>query len=362
MVLISKRLWVVHSRPAIDTCATSVYNSLRQLTNVQDSVGLYTMSYDLLDRLLTTNAPGHPNGLPVSYGYDENSNRTTMGTPWGLFTYGFDPRDQMQTMADPGYPAAAVPGGITTWTHDARMLAIRQDNVNLTRTTTTYDADRRMTQQWHFTAASAAINYAALVYDAADRPLTRATQAGISTFGYDLCDRVLTEWDPINGRATFGYDLAGRRVNMQTPAGKYSYNYDIADQMLIQYAPTGSVSYNHDANGSTTGVISATARTTYQWDAANRLSVAILPAAGGRYTQAYRYDDMRISESSPAGIATMIWSGQGQMSGSGSGNATTTSSVSLAQCPQAVSIPCNKSSRTPAAREVKTPRLALTPA
>ena len=231
-----------------------------------------------------------------------------MGTPWGLFTYGFDPRDQMQTMADPGYPAAGVPGGITTWTHDARMLTIRQDNVNLTRTSTTYDPDRRMTQQWHFTAASAAINYAALVYDAADRPLTRATQAGISTFGYDLCDRILTEWDPINGRATFGYDLAGRRVSMQTPAGKYSYNYDVADELTQQNTPTGSISYGYDPNGSRILQKTSTGSTTYLWDPRNRLSSVTLPT-GARYTQTYRPDDMRLSESSSAGISTMVWSG-----------------------------------------------------
>jgi RHS repeat-associated protein len=176
-----------------------------------------------------------------------------------------------------------------------------------------------MTQLWHFTAASAAINYAAMVYDADDRPLSKSTAAGTSVFGYDLCDRILTELDPINGQATFGYDLAGRRTSMVTPAGKYSYNYDAADELMQQNAPTGSISYGYDLNGSRVLQKSSTASTTYLWDAANRLSAATLPS-GQIYTQLYRYDDMRISESSPAGLATMIWTGLGS-GGQGLGNA-----------------------------------------
>ena len=47
---------------------TLTYNSLRQQVNAQNYSGLYTMSYDILNRLLTTNAPGHPGGQPITYG------------------------------------------------------------------------------------------------------------------------------------------------------------------------------------------------------------------------------------------------------------------------------------------------------
>jgi YD repeat-containing protein len=99
---------------------------------------------------------------------------------------------------------------------------------------------------------------------------------------------------------------------MVTPAGKYSYNYDAADQMLTQSAPTGSISYGYDLNGSRILQKSTSGSTTYLWDAANRLSAAKL-TSGQIYTQLYRYDDMRISESSPAGLATFIWSGVGSL-------------------------------------------------
>ncbi len=298
------------------TQLTFLYDSLRQLTGVSDHIGLYTMSYDLLDRMLSVNAPGHPNGLPISFGYDENSNRTQMATPWGLFSYGFDPRDQMQVMTDPGYPSASVMGGRTTWTYDPRMLCIRQDNVNLTRTTTTYDADRRLTQQWHYTAANVVIDHVTMTYDANDRPTGKGQFAGVSLFGYDACDRLITEYDPINGRSTLTYDLVGRRVTMTNSTGAYGYQYDFADQMLLQTTPTGSVSYTHDANGSLTVATKPTSRTTYTWDAANRMSSARLPS-GQIYTPLYQYDDMRISESAPTGITTFIWNPGGSGAGSG---------------------------------------------
>ncbi len=298
------------------TQLTFLYDSLRQLTGVSDHIGLYTMGYDLLDRMLSVNAPGHPNGLPISFGYDENSNRTQMATPWGLFSYGFDPRDQMQVMTDPGYPSASVMGGRTTWTYDPRMLCIRQDNVNLTRTTTTYDADRRLTQQWHYTAANVVIDHVTMTYDANDRPTGKGQFAGVSLFGYDACDRLITEFDPINGRSTLTYDLVGRRVTMTNSTGAYGYQYDFADQMLLQTTPTGSVSYTHDTNGSLTVATKPTSRTTYTWDAANRMSSARLPS-GQIYTQLYQYDDMRIAESAPTGITTFIWNPGGSGTGQG---------------------------------------------
>src|SRR5580658_696086 len=58
-----------------------------------------------------------------------------------------------------------------------------------------------------------------------------------------LCDRVLTELDPIHGPSTFGYDLAGRRTSLSAPAGKYTYFYDAADELTSQQTPTGSISY-----------------------------------------------------------------------------------------------------------------------
>ena len=45
---------------------TLAYNSQRLLTQAQDNTGLYTFSYDLLDRPVSSNGPGHPNGLPFT--------------------------------------------------------------------------------------------------------------------------------------------------------------------------------------------------------------------------------------------------------------------------------------------------------
>jgi len=55
----------------------------------------FTYGYDLLDRLLTLNAPGHPHSQSLKLGYNPNDNWVQMQTTWGSFTYGYDPLDQL---------------------------------------------------------------------------------------------------------------------------------------------------------------------------------------------------------------------------------------------------------------------------
>jgi YD repeat-containing protein len=225
------------------TRVTNVYNSLRQLTNVTDGAFIYTMSYDILDRLLTTNAPGHPGGMAITYSYDENSNLTISATPWGLFTSTYDARDQISSLRDPGYASMSVKPGIATFTHDARMLLTKQVYANGVSATIAYDANKRAIEVLYNPVATgeSVIDHCWVLYDSADRPLTRSTVAGTATFGYDSCDRLLSQYDPLAGLFTYGYDLAGRRVNMQSPAGRFTYSYDIADEMLSQITPIGSM-------------------------------------------------------------------------------------------------------------------------
>ena len=81
------------------SCVTSVYDTLRRRTQVQDSTGTYTSAYDANSSLISWNAPSHPGGQPLTWAYDANDNRIQRQTPWGLFNYGFDARDQMVSLA-----------------------------------------------------------------------------------------------------------------------------------------------------------------------------------------------------------------------------------------------------------------------
>ena len=80
----------------------------------------------------------------------------------------------------------------------------------------------------------------------------------------------------------------------------------------------------YDANGSTTYVEGPTgSRTTYLWDAVNRLSSVTLPT-GAISTQTYRYDDLRIGQLSSAGRDTFVYDRPGSSALSGTPISTAT--------------------------------------
>ena len=105
------------------------------------------------------------------------------------------------------------------------------------------------------------------------------------------------------GTQTYTYDHVGNRTVLgSTGVTATNYAYDNANQ-LTSVTSTGqsATSYTYDNNGSVTHRGSDT----FSWDAANRLQSVVL-SNGNRYTQTYRFDDLRVGMQGPAGATELF--------------------------------------------------------
>ncbi|MGH3085662.1 MAG: hypothetical protein ACRDNP_16675, partial [Gaiellaceae bacterium] len=138
------------SSSGLPTPITYVYDELSQRTSMADATGTSTYSYDGLGRL--TQAV-QPNGT-LGYGYDLDSNRTTLTYPTvGSVTYGFSPGGYLSTVTDwatrqSGYTYSAA-GRVKTLTLPNGMT-----------TTYSYDRAQRLTNLVNATASSTVSSHA----------------------------------------------------------------------------------------------------------------------------------------------------------------------------------------------------------
>jgi len=235
------------------TTLTHTYDAAYRLTAVEDNLGnriedtlddlgnrvqedvkdpqgtlTRTMSrtYSTLNRLVETLGGA---GQSVTYGYDDNGNRTAMTVdPSGLnqqTLQAFDALNRLSSTTD------AV-NGLTTYTYDARdNLTSVTDPEGLT-TTYTYDALDDLIQQ-----QSPDTGTTTYTYDAAGNRLTQTDARGVTvTYSYDALNRLVTQTYPdVNGQpnpenVTYTYDTCtngvGRLCRMSDESGTTDYAYD----------------------------------------------------------------------------------------------------------------------------------------
>ena len=87
---------------------------------------------------------------------------------------------------------------------------------------------------------------------------------------------------------TFTYTPTGQRASVLDASGLTTYKYDLGDRLISLVQPDGhTLSYHYDANGNRTAIITALGTTAYTYDALNRLASVTDPA--GLVTR-YAYD------------------------------------------------------------------------
>jgi RHS repeat-associated protein len=283
------------NRPTAETwvggsyTATYAYDAANRLTSESDPNSTYTMSYDNANRLTNVDNHGTP-GAPhvaLSYGYDQYSNRTSLG-----------------------------------------------DNLS-NSITYSYDADNRLTSE--NSTAEGGSGQIGLAYDAASR-LTQTTQQSGSpnpitdTISYDSANRVTSmSYSAVNLSFTYSYDAASRVTAYTGPEGTLNYSYDSANELtgvsgalnaaysydkngnrtMTGYSTTtgnrlssdGTYSYTYDNEGNLTTqtTIATGAQTVYSWDYRNRLTeVVVKNSSGGTVTDdvfTYDVENRRIAKS-----------------------------------------------------------------
>lgn len=292
-----------------------------------------------------------------AYGYDANSNRTSLRKRDGsTLTYAYDALNRMTVKVVPERTGlAATHTRDVYYGYDYRGLqtSARFDSGSGEGLTTQYDGFGRMTAntlamdgvsrtlayRYDLTGNRTRIThpdgqYFNAVYDGLDRmtAITDSVAGTVASLAYTnrgdraaLSGGVTTSYgyDAAGRLASLGHDLAGGTSDVgwafaYTPAsqlasatrdndayawaGHYNVDRDYTANGLNQYASAGSASFTYDANGNLTG----DGTNTYLYDIENRL----VSASGGT-TASLRYDPMgRLYETGgSAGTTRMLTDG-----------------------------------------------------
>jgi RHS repeat-associated protein len=211
---------------------TFTYDANSNLTGSANAGGTYTMAYDQLDRLTSSQEPF---GLVLTYSYDAASDRTrTQDSFGGTTTYLYDAAGRLTSEKFGGTGQTPLRVDMTYTARD--QLASETRYSNLTGTTTVaystylYDAVGRVTSIQHQDGSGNTLANYTYAYDPASR-LTSKTDNGTATsYGYDATNELTSA-----GGVTYGYDLAGNRTmtgyttgtgNQMTNDGTWTYTYD----------------------------------------------------------------------------------------------------------------------------------------
>jgi RHS repeat-associated protein len=312
-----------------------------------------THAYDALNRL-TSVTYADASTPTATFGYDANSNRTSMTDGAGTesytfdalnrvtavtrgsdtFGYGYDPADNVTSRTYPGQAAQTWAydddGRLTsangaTYTYDPAANLLTAATPDGLTARFTYDRAGRLLEVAH-TTASATLSRFSYALDPVGNRTAMTTREGTVTYRYDTLDR-LTEacWsqsscpggapaspvpclaciggllsrpsasiNPPPGETyrTYTYDPVGNRLTEASNAGTTTYAYDLADRLTTVTPPGQSaISYGFDANGNQT----TAGATTYTYDLADRLRTATVGATTETY--AYAGDGTRLSAS-----------------------------------------------------------------
>jgi RHS repeat-associated protein len=273
------------------------------------TVDLTTRTFDLLDRETQKVERGHT----IDYSYDDNGNRTGVGSTGGSTVYTFDHRNRLAT--------ARLDGGTaTTYTYLDNNWPAHVAYTNGTEVTTTYDGAGRRLSVTNRGLAGALISSYGYVYDAnSNRSQQAEEQAGFATasqqtrtdYTYDLTDRLtrtlLTELDTgdtLETQYTYypSYDRATEQVtrtvaSVATVEQDRSYTYDETHWLdEIADAVSGdSITYAYDNNGNTLqktdNTLATPEETHFVYDSRNQLAQTTRgPPASQTIQGRYDYD------------------------------------------------------------------------
>lgn len=227
------------------------------------------MVYDNLDRLTEVRNPANLTGNPsYTYGYDDNSNRTSV-TDANLktWTFTYDKKNRQETVLEPA-PISRT----TRWQYDVadQLLKVIAPSGRTMR----YAYDPRGQQQ---TITDGLGNNVTFGYDNRGNLTTLKDQRNNTTaFSYDELFRLTARRDPLGRQVTVEYDSVGN-VTAQTDrmGRRTTIAYDNINRPSSVVYVDATVTYQYDAAGRWTSVSDASGTITWQYDNANRVTAEI---------------------------------------------------------------------------------------
>ena len=219
------------------------YDADGNLLTAGDSSGTYTMTYDALKRVITTEDPF---GLTLTYTYDADGNRTQVqDSLGGATTYVYDADNELTSEQFGG--TGQVPlridmsydsdGEVLTETRFSD-LAGTQVVVN---SNDTYNADGEITSLVDRNGSGTVVASFTYTYDLDNRVLTEVNLGMTTTYTYDADSQLTSEVSPL-ATIDYTYDAGGNRTNDNSMIGpgnrllsdsNWAYTYD-ADGNLVE--------------------------------------------------------------------------------------------------------------------------------
>jgi RHS repeat-associated protein len=258
------------------------------LKTLSSSVSSLTYAYDDANRLTSEieQINSDSGAKTVSYGYDSDNNRTSIGYPSGsTVTLGYTNRNQVNNISTTGISAG--------YTYDLNGNSLTKSLGNTTSASYTWDAANRLTSLDHQKSGTSFVKED-YVYNSVNTRASRAeTISGLTktdAYSYDAIDEVTQVRYNVNGAnqdrlVGYNYDAAGNRKDSNGVSGvtdSVNGNTSYSANNQNQYTVIGSLSPTHDSNGN----LHSQDGWTYTYDSLNRLT----SAATGSTTMTFTYD------------------------------------------------------------------------
>lgn len=268
------------------------YTTDGRRASATDARGTTSYTYDARGLLATV---ALPDGATLTYGYDANGNIISLATPAATIGYSYDALNRMT--------AVSAPEGTTTDAFDLVGNRLRRTAANGIRTDMTFDLRNRPTLIAHKDASNAVLASFANTYSGAGRR-TRTVEAGgaAEDFGYDSTGRLVSHRRTgANAFAhTYAYDAVGNRTQRVRDGTLTSYSYDVNDRLLAE----GGNGYAYDANGNLTSRSNGASTTHYGYDAFNRMVTLAAPAGMTQYE--YDVDGGQVAIDRASGVTHQL--------------------------------------------------------
>lgn len=263
--------YVSSQTDALNHATTFQYDLVGNLKNIFDPLSRETrMVYDNLDRLTEVRNPANLTGNPsYTYGYDDNSNRTSV-TDANLrtWTFAYDAKNRQGTVTEPTLPVSRT----TRWQYDVadQLLQVIAPSGRTMR----YAYDARGQQQ---TITDGLGNNVTFGYDNRGNLTTLKDQRDNTTaFSYDELLRLTGRRDPLGRQVTVGYDPVGNVISQTDRMGRQTtIAYDNINRPTTVSYVDATVTYQYDAAGRWTSVSDASGTIAWQYDNANRVTAEV---------------------------------------------------------------------------------------
>jgi RHS repeat-associated protein len=234
------------------TAETATYDAAGRMIGMGNATTSETTTYDANGRPVSV-TDQHMGA--ISYTYDAVGNRTSVTDPdGGIQRFVYDELNRLSSVTDPT-------GGVTSYQYDELNRPIRTTLPNGVTTSRGYDDDNRLQQVRTVDPAGTVLALFDYTYDAVGNRTTMTEEdGGATSYTYDNRYQVIEvdypegrvanatgagEIKPLPGFERFIYDPVGNRLSRQTDTTTTTYEYDAANRMTRG----GDAIYRYDANG-----------------------------------------------------------------------------------------------------------------